>query len=143
MLKLSKKVEYALISLLHIADSDDGCISSREIAEHYQIPPEMLGKVLQTLKRHDLIDSIQGIKGGYSLSRDLSKINLGQVVEAVDGPVYITPCACEENSCVQESNCNIKSPVIHFQAQLEKLIYGLSLESFKEGAAVRSKVTEV
>ena len=133
MLKLSKKVEYALISLIHIAEEDKK-ISSREIAEHYHIPAELLGKVLQTLKKNQIIDSTQGIKGGYQLSRNLREITLGQVIEAVDGPVYITPCACDDNLCSQEKTCNIKSPVIYFQDQLEKLIYGISLEKFKDGS---------
>jgi Rrf2 family protein len=131
MLKLPRKVEYGLISLLHMAElKTDELATSREIAERYHLPPELLGKVLQTLAKAQLIESIQGVKGGYRLNRPLSDIGLGQVLQVLDGPVQLAPCACETHDCGVESSCNIQSPLFHFQEQLKRLIYGLSLDSF-------------
>ena len=43
--------------------------SAREIAEQYDIPIELMAKVLQRLVRTGLLVSTQGTRGGYTLSR--------------------------------------------------------------------------
>ena len=132
MIKLSKKAEYGLISLLHISDTGDGEITTcREVAERYHIPSEILGKVLQALAKAKLIESTQGAKGGYRLNRPLGQICFGQVIEALDGPIHLTPCSCENYVCPQESQCNIKEPVFHFQDQLMKYLYSINLDTFR------------
>jgi len=132
MIKLSKKLEYGLISLLHIATSSPGTLTtSREIANRYRIPSEILGKVLQALAKGELVESIQGVKGGYRLNRSLDCIVFGEVIEALEGPIHLTPCTCKDYVCFQEPFCNIKEPVYHFQDQLMKFVYGISLDSFQ------------
>ncbi|MCB0259910.1 MAG: Rrf2 family transcriptional regulator, partial [Calditrichaeota bacterium] len=65
MLKFSKKVEYALISMLYMAKREDGELTtSRELSQHFNIPQELAGKVLQSLARTGCIASVQGVKGG-------------------------------------------------------------------------------
>ena len=50
MLRLSKKADYALLAIRHLAaHADRGAMSARELAEAYDIPPELLAKVLQKL----------------------------------------------------------------------------------------------
>ena len=133
MLKLGKKVEYALISLIHIGELEANALATaRGIAEHYNIPPQVLGKVLQTLRRARLVESEKGVTGGYRLSRPLTRITLGEVIAAIDGPVHVAPCACETYVCSQEANCNIREPVFHFQDQLLRFVFGLSLAAFAE-----------
>ncbi len=54
----------------HLAASKDaGAVSTRELAEAYDIPAELLAKVLQRLVRSGLLESHQGIKGGYGLAK--------------------------------------------------------------------------
>ena len=134
MIKLSKKVEYGLISLLHIATlRRNELITSKEIANRYRIPSEALGKVLQALAKGDLVESIQGVKGGYRLKKSVEKIFFGEVIEALEGPIHLTPCTCENYVCSQEPHCNIKEPVFHFQDQLMKFVYGITLDAFRNG----------
>ena len=76
MIKLSKKVEYGLISLLHIAGlKADELVTTKELAGHYHIPQEVLGKVLQTLTKAELIESTQGVRGGYRCPGKLCATN--------------------------------------------------------------------
>ncbi len=61
MLKLTKKVEYALIALVHITDQEEGKLSSaKEIAEANLIPAEILAKTLQKLAALNLVKSVKG-----------------------------------------------------------------------------------
>ena len=61
MLRLSKKADYALIAMKHLAvRGDRGSSSAREIAGLYDIPIELMAKVLQRLVRHGLLVSDEG-----------------------------------------------------------------------------------
>lgn len=132
MIKLSKKVEYGLISVLHIAAAKSNALTTcRDLADRYQIPVELLGKVLQALAKAKLIESVHGVKGGYRTIRPLKAISFGELIEALDGPVRITPCACAEYVCRQEPTCTIKEPVFHFQDQLMRFVFSIDLESFR------------
>ena len=70
MLRLSKKADYALMAMKHLAlRGDRGSSSAREIAEQYDIPIELMAKVLQRLVQRGLLASHQGTRGGYQLAR--------------------------------------------------------------------------
>jgi Rrf2 family protein len=133
MLMLSKKVEYGLISLLHMAGLKSAELASaKEISEHYNIPAELLGKVLQTLARAELTLAVHGAHGGYRLARPLDKIALGEVIEAVEGPIHFARCQEDPATCGQFHACNIKEPVQQIHDQLQEFIHGLSLAAFRK-----------
>jgi Rrf2 family protein len=111
MLKLSKKVDYGLIALMHLARFDDSPWSAREIAESYDIPGNLLAKVLQKMGRQGLVASQQGTKGGYTLGRTADRIKAVEVVEAIEGPVSLAQCFTSDGSCVQFEKCHLKSPL--------------------------------
>jgi Rrf2 family protein len=112
MLRLSKKADYALLAMRHLAaHRERGAMPARELAEAYDIPPELLAKVLQKLVRARLLASHQGIRGGYGLSRAASAISVADVIQAVDGPVTVTACSDTDHSCDQFSKCSIRDPL--------------------------------
>ena len=132
MLKISKKTEYGLISLLHMADRRRVPLATaKEIADAYDIPSELLGKVLQSLARGGLVESVQGSRGGYRLTRNLEDLSLGEVVESVDGPILIVPCCDGTESCRQHTACNIKGPIQKIQENLVEYMHDLSLAQFR------------
>lgn len=137
MLKFSKKVEYALMALFHMEGRPDAdWATAREVADACGAPLELLGKVLQALSRAGLIESAQGARGGYRLARAADRITLGEVIEAVDGPVHIAACQDDPSRCGQYSTCNIRQPVVRVQRELQDYMHHLSLASFRrEGAA--------
>jgi Rrf2 family protein len=94
MLRLSKKADYALMGMKHLALRGEGASSSaREIAEQYDIPVELMAKVLQRLARRGLLVSHQGTRGGYTLARPAGVISVADIIQAVDGPVTMTACS--------------------------------------------------
>jgi len=110
MLKLSKKVDYALMALMHLAGHDGSC-STREMAAGYGMPQDLLAKILQKLAREGLVVSHQGTKGGYQLHRAADAITVVQVIEIVEGPLSLTQCLTDVGACDQFDRCNIKSPL--------------------------------
>src|ERR1700757_1797981 len=105
MLRLSKKADYALMAMKHLALRGDRGVqatsSAREIAELYDIPIELLAKVLQRLVRGGLLASHHGTRGGYELARQPARISVADVIQAIDGPVTVTACSTDEGQCEQ------------------------------------------
>ncbi|MDZ7369641.1 MAG: Rrf2 family transcriptional regulator [candidate division KSB1 bacterium] len=109
MFKLSKKTEYALLALQHMAEQGEGYILTvKEIAEAKSVPQPLLAKILQQLAKEGLIDSLQGAYGGYILNRKPQEITLGEIVEAIEGPIRIVECIDEPQSCARDINCGVK-----------------------------------
>ena len=112
MLRLSKKADYALMAMKHLAlQSDRGSSSAREIAEQYDIPIELMAKVLQRLVRRGLLGSHQGTHGGYQLARLPAQISVADVIQAIDGPVTVTACTTDDGRCDQYAKCNVRDPL--------------------------------
>src|SRR5437879_13558859 len=93
MLRLSKKADYALMAMKHLAlrgdRSSHATASAREIAELYDMPSELMAKVLQRLVRRGLLASQQGTRGGDQLARTPPLISAGDVIQASDGAVRV------------------------------------------------------
>jgi Rrf2 family protein len=115
MLRFSKKADYALIAMKHLAVRGDGgtpaSSSAREIAGLYDIPIELLAKVLQRLVSRGLLLSQQGTRGGYQLARLPVQISVADVIQAIDGPVTVTACSTEDSNCDQFEKCNVRDPL--------------------------------
>src|SRR5690606_14267245 len=127
MLKLTKKSDYGLIALLHLAAQERTCATAKEIAEAYRIPLPLLSKVLQKLAREGFLASEQGTKGGYRLGRDPRTINALEVVRAIDGPVILTACFHEDGACDQLQTCTVKAPLRKVHESILRLLEGISI----------------
>ena len=112
MLRLSKKADYALMAMKHLAiHSDASSASAREIAEAYDIPLELMAKVLQRLAKSGLVRSLQGTRGGYRLGRATAQISVADIIQAIDGPLTVTACSTESENCGQYSKCSVRDPL--------------------------------
>jgi Rrf2 family protein len=133
VLRLSKKTDYALMAMKHLAlqaaaTGGSGAASAREIAEHYDIPIELLAKILQRLARRGLLASHQGTRGGYSLARPASVISVADVIQAVDGPLTVTACSVHDTACGQYSKCNVRDPLWRIKDRILTSLAACSLD---------------
>src|SRR5262245_57454278 len=126
MFRLSKKSDYGLIALKHLAQHAEESISAREIAAQYHIPAELLAKVLQRLARKGLLVSQQGINGGYILAKDPATISIVDVVEALEGPISITPCE-RGDDCQQLQLCSVRDPLLKIKAKVVRVLGDTSI----------------
>jgi Rrf2 family protein len=131
MLRLSKKADYALIAMKHLALRSDrgsaGSSSAREIAEFYGIPIELMAKVLQRLVRRGLLASHQGTHGGYELARRPSQISVADVIQAIDGPVTVTACSTDDGQCEQFAKCNVRDPLWRVRERILAALDGCTI----------------
>jgi Rrf2 family protein len=129
MLKISKRVDYGLMALMHLAQNPDRpACSAREISETYRIPAELMAKILQRLVKKGVLISQQGITGGYSLARSASAISAASVIEAIEGPLSMTNCVSGESYCTQFDRCNVKTPLQRLHEGVIQMLGQLTIE---------------
>ena len=142
MLRLSKKADYALMAMKHLATRQDAAsCSAREIAEAYEIPLELLAKVLQRLVRSRLLVSVQGTRGGYRLGRGASTIAIAEVIQAVDGPLTVTACSTGEESCGQYAKCSVRDPLWRLKDRIVAALVTCSLQEIATDPPLEEEMT--
>jgi len=141
MLRLSKKADYALMAMKHLAQVQTGTsTSAREIAKSYDIPVELMAKVLQKLVKKGFLVSTQGTRGGYLLKERPASISVADVIQAIDGPLTVTACSTENNDCDQYNKCNIRDPLWRIRT---RILDALDMVSLAEIAAETQDITLV
>lgn len=149
MLKLTKKADYGLIALRHLA-SQSGTASAKEIAEAYRIPLPLLSKVLQTLARNGMLVSEQGASGGYKLARPAQDISALEVIRSIDGPIILTHCFTEHSGhteCDQSQLCPVREPLRKVHEGILRLLSSITVADMSSDdmpiPAIQSMVSSI
>lgn len=133
MLRLTKKADYGLIAVTHLAAvGEQTAVSAKEIADAYHIPLPLLAKVLQQLTRRGLLASIQGTNGGYRLARHADRISALEVIHAIDGPVALTTCGGSHGDCGQSEKCTVREPLRIVHDGILELLAGISVSDLSK-----------
>ncbi len=131
MLKLSKKSEYALLAVRYLAINSNGNYSTaRDISQYYDIPYELVAKVLQQLVKKSILSSYQGVRGGYSITRAPDQISLMEIISAIEDKYQITNCMDDKSSqkeCSHFDCCMIRDPLIKVQREIDKVFQNMKI----------------
>jgi Rrf2 family protein len=128
MLKLTKKADYGLIALKHLALRPSGeSASAKEIADTYGIPVALLSKILQKLSRDGFLRSEHGTNGGYRLARDPNAITTLDVIRAIDGPIILTACFTDHGECSHSDKCNVREPLRRVHEGILRLLGSITI----------------
>lgn len=130
MLKINRKIEYALIALKHMRGKQPGALSTAgEISRLYGVPFDVTSRALQTLAQKGILKSEQGVHGGYQITKDLRKFSMYELIEYFLGPVGIAKClhSEDENHCEIRKQCNIVSPMQILNRKLMEFYKNLSV----------------
>ena len=132
MLKLSKKADYGLIAVRHLAERPPSlACSAKDIARAYGIPAELLAKILQKLVKNGLLISQHGTNGGYALAKPPSQITAFEVIRAIEGPLFITSCVTDHRECGQMLKCTVREPLRHVNETLVKALSAVTISSLR------------
>jgi len=111
-----RNTDYALRAMAHLAKNYGGeSISTRVIAEREDISYQLACKLMQKMNDAGLVTSTMGPKGGFTLSKEPSKINLLEIIQAVQGPLTVNRCLAEEESCPRKDLCPLSSKMRELQ----------------------------
>ena len=127
MLKISRKVEYALIALRHLHGVDKReLVSAKKLANSYGVPQALLAKILQRLAKKNIIDAVKGPRGGYRLSINPESIKLTEFFEIIEGPMGIMDCYFD-SGCEQIDGCTIKTPINRINESIRTMFNNMTL----------------
>jgi len=131
---LSKKAQYALYALVHLArEQEKGPLLIRDIAEQEKLPRKFLESILLELKTIGILSSKKGKGGGYQLRRNANEVNMAEIIRHFDGAIALLPCAtyryyeqCQH--CKDESMCGIKSYVKEIRDETVSMLKNITLQ---------------
>lgn len=131
MFQLSKRVEYGLIVLRHMAMHANGHVyTAKELAKEYDISYELLAKVLQKLAKAGVVSSMQGVKGGYALAQDPNRMSVARIIHIIEEEKpMIAECYVEgADSCSIFDICTIRKPLGKVQRNLNVLFDKMTIQ---------------
>jgi len=137
MFALTKKTDYALIALCHMAQHPEELCTARDMAGRYNMPTALVMNVLKTLNHSKIIRSIRGAKGGYTLAMPAEQITLSDIIIIVEGPVRFVQCAAGARSttanCGLADSCPVTKAVNRVHEELNDFLKQVTLERIAYG----------
>ncbi len=144
MFKLSKKADYGLIAMKHLANHrDQHACSANEIAEEYGISATLMAKVLQKLAKNTLVAAKHGSTGGYQLTKDPGRISALDVITAIDGPVLITSCVTSHGTCDATDRCSVKEPLRRVNESIMEVLQTVTVAQLSEDTQQEPALVEL
>jgi Rrf2 family protein len=136
---VSMKTDYALRALFTLVEHYKGTpIPIRELARRNDVPKRFLEQIMLALKAEGWVDSLPGVRGGYVLAKDPSKITMGEVVRHFDG--ILAPIACVSVSgykrCSQEPVCRFRRVFFDIRNYVAGVMDRATLAEVARGAPV-------
>ncbi len=137
MLKLTKKSDYGLIAMKHLAELRESR-SAKDLADAHAIPQELLAKILQRLVKAGLLASHHGTNGGYILARDAASISAFEVIQAIEGPLFMTSCV-STRGCGRTEHCTVREPLQKVRQGIEEVLSRLTISDLKDPGESRGE----
>lgn len=132
-LHLTQKVDYGLIILAFLAKNQaNPQLSIRKIADQSQVSFLFLQKIAGLLQKAGLIIAGRGKFGGYKLARTPDKLNMREIIEALEGPIAVVPCMKDsvEQNCKHINYCTIRPGMAKLNAEIQNSIANKTLDYF-------------
>ncbi len=139
MLQITKRVDYAMIALTHLALHTSERFSARGLAEAYELSRPLMANVLKDLAREGIVDSLRGTKGGYELALTPASISVGRLVELLEGPLQLAQCVGDRDlGCKSNQACPVKHSVLKIQLEVRDVLYGHTIASLCDTSGLAS-----
>ena len=129
---ITREADYAVRCVLFLSQECGRTVSANEISESMTVPRSFLAKILQRLSKNNIVRSTQGIAGGFKLVNKPGKINILEVIEAIQGPAAVNVCAVAEHNCDMSNTCPVHPVWVELREDIERK---LKRETFAKLAA--------
>jgi Rrf2 family transcriptional regulator, iron-sulfur cluster assembly transcription factor len=119
MIRINRQTDYAIRVVLTLAKrGSDERVSTAEIRKEMLIPPALAQRIVADLARGGFILTFPGRDGGLTLARPAREINLRQIVEHIEGKVFISDCLVENGECPFDNKCPVRFRWTRLQSQM-------------------------
>ena len=127
---LTKKTEYALLSLISIAKSENPK-NVDELSKELNIPKPYLAKILQNFSKSGILNSFKGASGGFTLKVNPNEISMLQISSiSEDKNPAVFECSTSQDSCPSQkaSQCNLWPVLNNLQNKIDDFLESLTLK---------------
>jgi Rrf2 family protein len=125
---LRRNTDYALRAMVNMAGHfGEDPVSTRDISQCEDISYQLACKLMQKLNSAGLVKSSMGPQGGFVLSRTPKKINLAEIIDAIQGPLSLSRCLLGENVCQRQSSCPITVKLTKLQKNIGDYLQSITL----------------
>ena len=129
-MRVSVATEYGVRGLTYLANHRQNWpISIEEVASQSGVPKSYLLKIFRSLSMAGLVKATRGKDGGFSLQRQPGAITVGEVLEAIEGPLSVCPCVIDEQRCDRAKRCGARSFWLSVQASLRETLTSTTLQT--------------
>ncbi len=133
-MRITTQGDYALRCVLNIArHSQAGPVSIKSMAREEGLPLDYIEQLLLKLRRRKLIKSIRGAKGGYLLEKAIGRMNIRDILDAVEGATFEMICSrrkkLNSHKCKGASACVLKNVWLRLKDKIEEYLTGVTIES--------------
>lgn len=126
-MRLTQFSGYGLRVLIYAGLRGDQLSTIAEIAEAYGISKNHLMKVVQQLVSEGFLYSRRGKKGGVQLARSAEKINIGEVVLAMEPGFGVAECMRAGNECALTPACRLRAKLKEANQAFLRVLNGVAL----------------
>ncbi|WP_299028553.1 Rrf2 family transcriptional regulator [uncultured Thermanaerothrix sp.] len=127
MLKISRRLDYGLQIMLALAKMGDRPVATALLSRDLDIPLPFTHQIAHTLMQKGLVKTIPGPRGGIRLSRSPDAISLREIMEALEGPIRLSPCLEDTLACPHYSTCVFLPIWTNLQANINEALQSLTL----------------
>ncbi|MDX9999850.1 MAG: Rrf2 family transcriptional regulator [Polyangia bacterium] len=133
-MEITKAADYGLRAMYRLGQTPkDTSALIGDIATEMQIPAQFLHKVMPRLVKAGLVRSRRGARGGYRLAKDPCEISLLQIVQAIDGPIFLNRCLFDHDDCSRNEDCTIRPVFAKAQDALRRVLDNSKLADVLNG----------
>lgn len=129
-MKINTKIRYGLRMLVNLAKREE-VVSTADLGEEMKVSPKYLRKLAGPLEKGSLIESVQGIYGGYKLAQKPEEITIASIFNAFNETIKIATCINEEG-CPLDAECLTRPLWVHLQETIEREFYRINLKNILE-----------
>ncbi len=125
----SKACEYGIKAMIYIAQKSKNGerLSLKQIARETNSPEAFTAKVLQQLSKQNLLESLKGPTGGFTLQRPADQMNLASIVSAIDGDSIYMGCGLGLRECSEIKPCPLHHKFKVVRDELKDMLENTSL----------------
>ncbi|HLC27008.1 MAG TPA: Rrf2 family transcriptional regulator [bacterium] len=132
-MQLTRGGEYGILGVFYLAKQPPGkVVLLSEIANSQDIPQSFLAKIFQQLSRVNIIRSVRGAKGGFTLARSPETITVREILEVIEGPMRLSDCLVGPDLCARRPHCPLQLVWLEIHRQVTDILEKTTIAGLME-----------
>lgn len=129
MVIFTSKTDYAMILLTELAKKS-GYVSLGKLAKEKNLPYRYISRIAGTLKQAGIIESKEGVTGGYTLGMKPEQISIVAILKLFEDSVGTTRCTVHGNACPRDGKCDLQPKWMQIQKEITEQLQKYTLADF-------------